>query len=124
MHQGWTRVRRYFTFAGMADASSQAQALVRELSTATYDADDLPNLARTVYVRCLLKVHSVGGRSSSAKSVALTVTGNVLKQLIGMHFAATDVQKLLDEQEGQAEAAPAADKPSKATPIDPYDLGL
>ena len=107
----------------MADANSQAQALARELSTASYDADDLPNLARTVYVRCLLKVRSVGGTSSSAKSIALTVTGNVLKQIIGMHFTATDVQKLLDEQAGVSPAA--ADEPtSKSKPIDPYDLGM
>jgi hypothetical protein len=108
----------------MADASSQAQALVRELATANYDADDLPNLARNVYVRCLLKVHAVGGRTNAAKSVALTVTANVLKQLVGMHFGAPDVQKLLDEQEGVAPAA--ADQAGKPPPkpIDPYDLGM
>jgi len=108
----------------MADANAQAQALARELSTANYDADDLPNLARTIYVRCLLKVHSVGGASSSAKSVALTVTGNVLKQIVGMHFAAADVQALLDEQAGVTPAA--ADKPAKPKPpqLDPHDLGM
>jgi len=110
----------------MADATSQAQALVRELSTANLDADDLPNLARNIYVRCLLKVRALGGAHNSAKSVALTVTGNVLKQMVGMHFSPTDVQKLLDEQEkgGGATAAPAADQPGKPNPIDPYDLGM
>jgi hypothetical protein len=106
----------------MADASSQTQALARELSAASYDADDLPNLARNIYVRCLLKVHSVGGANNSAKSVALTVTGNVLKQMLGMHFSVSDVQKLLDEQEGGGKAA--SDQPGKPSPIDPYDLGM
>jgi hypothetical protein len=106
----------------MADASSQAQALARELSTASYDADDLPNLARNIYVRCILKVHSVGGRSSSAKSVALTVTGNVMKQLLGMHFSASEVLSLLDEQEGKGKHAP--DQPGTPSALDPYDLGM
>jgi hypothetical protein len=106
----------------MADANTQAQALARELSTANYDADDLPNLARSIYVRCLLKVHAVGGRNDSAKSVALTVTGNVMKQILGMHFTVAEVQKLLDEQAGLTESA--SDKPIKATKIDPYDLGM
>jgi hypothetical protein len=105
----------------MADANSQAQALARELSTAHYDADDLPNLARNIYVRCILKVHSVGGRSSSAKSVALTVTGNVMTQLLGMHFTAKEVQDLLDEQEGKPKSAPEA---GTSPALDPYDLGM
>jgi hypothetical protein len=107
----------------MADPNSQAQALARELSTAHYDADDLPNLTRNIYVRCLLKVHAAGGASNSAKSVALTVTGNVLKQIVGMHFTASDVQKLLDEE--AAGGAGAGDQPKQAAiPIDPYDLGM
>ena len=104
----------------MADA--QTQALARELSRGSYDADDLPNLARNVYVRCLLKVRQVGGKSSNAKDLALTVTGEVMKELVGMHFSAGDVQKLLDEQEGVVANEPAADKP-KAPTLDPYDLG-
>ena len=98
--------------------------MTRELSSANYDADDLPNLARNVYVRCLLKVHSVGGASSSAKQIALQVTGNVLKQIVGMHFTAKDVQNLLDEQ--AQGSAPAGDQAGKAAakPIDPYDLGM
>jgi hypothetical protein len=82
-----------------ANANSQARALAGQLSSATYQADDLPNLARNVYVRCLLKVHSTGGRSSNAKSVALQVTANVLKQLVGFHFSIADVQGLLAEEE-------------------------
>ena|SRR5258708_695771 len=108
----------------MADANAQAQALARELSTANYDADDLPNLARTIYVRCLLKVHSVGGASSSAKSVALTVTGNVMKQIVGMHFTGSDVQNLLDEQAGEKPVAADQAAKAPAKPLDPYDLGM
>ena len=97
--------------------------MTRELSSANYDADDLPNLARNVYVRCLLKVHSVGG-ASNAKQIALQVTGNVLKQIVGMHFTVKDVQNLLDEQ--AQGAAPAGYQAGKAPtkPIDPYDLGM
>jgi hypothetical protein len=83
----------------MADSNTQARALASELSRATYQADDLPNLARNVYVRCLLKVHGIAGRHGSAKSVAIQVTANVLKQLVGFHFTPADVQKLLDEEE-------------------------
>ncbi len=104
-------------------ADPQAQALARELSRGAYDADDLPNLARNVYVRCLLKIRSVGGRSGSAKDLALTVTGEVLKELVGMHFGAGDVQGLLNEQAGVVTDAPG--EPAKAAPaLDPHDLGL
>jgi hypothetical protein len=109
----------------MADA--RTQALAKELAKANYDADDLPNLARNIYVRCLLKVHSVGGRSGQAKDLSLQVTGEVMKEIVGMHFGAKDVQALLDEQEGGAKkkddgapAEPAKPKPS----LDPHDLGL
>jgi len=83
----------------MAETHTRAGALAAELAAANYQADDLPNLARNVYVRCLLKVHSIAGRSGSAKTVAHQVTANVLKQLVGMHFTLADVQKLLDEEE-------------------------
>jgi hypothetical protein len=86
----------------MADANTRARALAAELATAKYQADDLPNLARNVYVRCLLKAHAVAGRSGSAKTVAQQVTANVLKQLVGFHFSVADVQKLLDEEEAPA----------------------
>jgi hypothetical protein len=92
----------------MADANTRAQALATELATANYQADDLPNLARNVYVRCLLKVHSVAGRSGSAKTVAQQVTANVLQQIVGFHFSVAEVQKLLEEEEAPADkAAPA-----------------
>jgi hypothetical protein len=108
----------------MADVSQAQAALTRELSSANYDADDLPNLARNVYVRCLLKVHSVSGPNNSAKQIALQVTGSVLKQIVGMHFTVKDVQSLLDEQErGPAPAGDQAAKPAPK-PIDPYDLGM
>jgi hypothetical protein len=88
----------------MADANmnTRARALTAELAAANYQADDMANLARNVYVRCLLKVHAVVGRSGSAKTVAQQVTANVLKQLVGMHFTLSDVQKLLDEEEAPA----------------------
>jgi hypothetical protein len=106
----------------MADA--RTQALARDLAKANYDADDLPNLARNIYVRCLLKVHSVGGRSDQAKTLALTVTGEVMKEIVGMHFGAKDVQELLNEQAGvKSEGEPASEKP-KPKPLDPYDLGM
>jgi hypothetical protein len=120
-------------------ATANTQALARELLSANYDADDLPNLARKVYVSCLLKVHAVGGRANAAKSIALSVTGNVLKQLVGMHFTALDVQSLLDEQEGGSKPAEPrttasldphdlgdakADEPRKKVSLDPHDLGM
>ena len=106
----------------MADA--RTQALARDLAKANYDADDLPNLARNIYVRCLLKVHSVGGRSDQAKTLALTVTGEVMKEIVGMHFGAKDVQELLNEQAGvKSEGEPVPEKP-KPKPLDPYDLGM
>ena len=107
----------------MADATSQTQTLARELARGKFDADDLPNLARNIYVRCLLKVQSIGGRSSNAKALSLTVTGEVMKELIGMHFSAGDVQSLLDEQEGGDKAA--AEQPPKppGPSLDPHDLG-
>src|SRR3954471_25080298 len=106
----------------MADA--RTQALARELAKGSYDADDMPNLARNIYVRCLLKVHSVGGRSEQAKTLALTVTGEVMKEIVGMQFGARDVQQLLDEQAGVKDEATGA--PAKAAPkaLDPYDLGM
>ena len=111
----------------MADA--RTQALARELAKASYDADDLPNLARNIYVRCLLKVHSVGGRSNQAKELSLTVTGEVMKEMVGMYFSTKDVQALLDEQEGGAKKKPAdgaaPEEPKKPKPsLDPHDLGL
>jgi hypothetical protein len=108
----------------MANATPQTQALARELARGNFDADDLPNLARNIYVRCLLKVQSVGGRSGHAKAVSLTVTGEVMRELVGMHFSDKDVQDLLDEGQKPDEAAAKAE-PS-ATPaanLDPYDLG-
>jgi hypothetical protein len=106
----------------MADA--RTQALTRELAKGSYDADDLPNLARNIYVRCLLKVHSVGGRSDQAKTLALTVTGEVMKEMVGMHFGPKDVQTLLDEQEGAKTPGEGAPEKPKAKPLDPYDLGM
>jgi hypothetical protein len=104
----------------MADV--RTQALARELAKGSYDADDLPNLARNIYVRCLLKVHSVGGKSNQAKTLALQVTGEVMKELVGMHYGANDVQALLDEQAGEKDQ-PVAEKPLPK-PLDPYDLGM
>jgi len=106
----------------MADA--RTQALTRELAKGNYDADDLPNLARNIYVRCLLKVHSVGGRSDHAKTLALTVTGEVMKEIVGMHFGAKDVQTLLDEQQGGKAEGDAAPEKAKPKALDPYDLGM
>ena len=107
----------------MADA--RTQALARELAKASYDADDLPNLARNIYVRCLLKVHSVGGRSGQAKELALQVTGEVMKEIVGMHFGVRDVQALLNEQEGKKKDDGAPAEPAKPKPsLDPHDLGL
>jgi hypothetical protein len=106
----------------MADA--RAQALAREISTANFDADDLPNLARNVYVRCLLKVFAVAGRNNTAKPLALTVTGEVMKEIVGMHFSADDVQSLLDEQEGKKPDAEAVPEKPKPKALDPYDLGM
>jgi hypothetical protein len=100
---------RQHRFSAMADANTRARSLAAELASKDYQADDLHNLARNVYVRSLLKVHSVGGRTASAKSVALTVTANVLKQLVGFHFTPAEVQSLLDE-----EAAPEPEPPSPA----------
>jgi hypothetical protein len=81
----------------MADRNGQAQALAAELSAANFQADDLSNLARNVYVRCLLKVHGIAGRNMSAKVIALKITAHVLQQKVGFHFTAADVQSLLDE---------------------------
>jgi hypothetical protein len=98
----------------MADAH-KVRSLATELSSATYQAKDLPNLARNVYVRCLLKVHSVAaGRTSQAKSLALAVTANVLKQLVGFHFTVADVQELLDEWEEEEQTGDATEaKPAR-----------
>jgi len=89
----------------MAAPNARARSLMTELTTASYQADDLPNLARNVYVRCLLKVHSVGGRTSSAKTVSLQVTAKVLKQIVGFHFTVAEVQGLLEDEEAAAAAA-------------------
>jgi len=94
----------------MADAR-KVRSLATELSTASYQAKDLPNLARNVYVRCLLKVHAAAvGRTSQAKPLALAVTANVLKQLVGFHFTVAEVQELLDEWEEEEQTGDANDK--------------
>ncbi len=98
----WTDPLRAVQISRLADANLQARALANELSAANYQADDLPNLARNVYVRCLLKVYGISGRSSNAKSVALQVTANVLKQLVGFHFSLAEVESLLAEEEAPA----------------------
>jgi hypothetical protein len=101
----------------MADAHSKVRSLATELSTANYQAKDLPNLARNVYVRCLLKVHSAsGGRTSQAKGMALAVTANVLKQLVGFHFTTAEVQQLLDEEEQGEQAGDTAKKDDATEP--------
>ncbi|MEJ0070385.1 MAG: hypothetical protein WDO24_18655 [Pseudomonadota bacterium] len=46
-----------------------------------------------------MKVYGISGRSSNAKSVALQVTANVLKQLVGFHFSLAEVESLLAEEE-------------------------
>jgi hypothetical protein len=81
---------------------NQAQALAAQLSATDFKADDLPNLVRNVYVRCLLKIHGVAGRNRDAKSLALQITAHVLKQKVGFHFTAAEVQGLLDEEEAAA----------------------
>jgi hypothetical protein len=99
----------------MADAHTRTRSLAAELAAANYQADDLPNLARNVYVRCLLKGHAAAGRSASVKSVALKVTAHVLKQLVGFHFTLEDVQALLDEEEEAAGKEPPP-TPNRAKP--------
>ncbi len=86
----------------MSSGNVQARALAAQLSATDFKADDLPNLARNVYVRCLLKVHGIAGRNRDAKSIALQITAHVLKQKVGFHFAVADVQALLDEGEDAA----------------------
>jgi len=103
-------------------ATANPQALARELLSANFDADDLPNLARKIYVSCLLKVHAVGGRANAGKAIALSVTGSVLKQLVGMHFTTVDVQSLLDEQ-AAAKQQPKSESGRPAASLDPHDLG-
>jgi hypothetical protein len=86
----------------MSNGSTQAGALAAQLVATEFKADDLPNLARNIYVRCLLKIHGVAGRNRDAKSIALQLTAHVLKHKVGFHFTPADVQGLLDEEEAAA----------------------
>jgi hypothetical protein len=91
----------------MSDMNAQNQTLAAELAATAFKAEDLPNLARNIYVRCLLKVRSAGGRSVSARTIALSITAQVLKHQVGFHFTKDDVSALLDEEDGPPEAAAA-----------------
>lgn len=91
----------------MTNGNARAQqALAARLAADSYEADDIVNLARNIYVRALLRVHALAGRNLSAKTIALSVTAQVLRQQVGFYFTAEEVRKLMeDEEDGEGEGA-------------------
>lgn len=104
----------------MSNGNARAQqALAARLAADSYEADDIVNLARNIYVRALLRVHSLAGRNLSAKTIALAVTAQVLRQQVGFYFTAEEVRKLMeDEENGEGEGTAEPPPAKTAKPAD------
>lgn len=82
--------------------ASAANALVAQILSESYQAQDLTQLVRLIYVRVLFRIAKVANGKRQSGQMGKQITAQILTAMLGYHFDAEEVEKLLDEDEAPA----------------------